>query len=186
MKFEYQKTSILEPSQVDESEIIRRASRLKSVDALSPGYLDADIVFIDEAWETAYPYPFSSIPVPSYSILKKYLDRSIINQKKIYVTVADKLWMVTEDERHEALMMELDTIRPKIVVALGRKAQKYLLKVKDMLPDFQWFYTIPSHNFVKRFYHDDQFYIDQLNSFQKDLENANDSYKQYAFKPRKL
>ncbi len=149
------------------------SSKLKSVQALGFGSTDANLVFIDE-WSDQYDIESESI-----KLFRSYLERSSINLHHIYITTAEKRWMHSEDEWHEALAMELELIRPRMVVALGnRKVKKMLLKVKDMVQGFRWFTEIHNHHVIHRFYHDDQFYIQQLNQlandfqYDKELENS--------------
>lgn len=69
-----------------------------------------------------------------------------------YITGAMKDVFETEDENHMILKLEIEILRPKLVVALGRKSEKMLLKVKDISPGFRWFEVLPHPSFWLTFY----------------------------------
>ncbi len=162
-------------------------SKLRSIESLGEGSVDANIVFVDEWWEKS----INQYRDPSYKLFLEYLKRSQLNLDKVYTTCAEKRWMHSEDEWHEALALELSLIRPRMVVSLGnRKVKKILYKIKDMIPDFRWFHEIHNHHVIKRFFHDDSFYIEELNQlakdFQYDKEVEEDLHlKTLAFLPQK-
>ncbi len=76
-----------------------------------------------------------------------------IDPETCYITTAHKEWIDTEDEMHMLLKLEVETLQPKMVCALGRKAEKMLLKVKD-ISYLSWFEVLPHPSFWQNFYRD--------------------------------
>lgn len=141
---------------------------LRSIEALGYGNTQGQIFFVDDIWPE---YLHKKINLNTIGMIdlfvNQYLKRTEIDLNNFYLTCAYKSWMITEDEHHEALKTEIELIRPRVVVSLGRRAQKYLLKVKDNLSSFNWFESIYSYHYVKRFYIEDDFYIKSLNLINK-------------------
>lgn len=71
---------------------------------------------------------------------------------KYYLTGGMKDDFETEDENHMILKLEIEILKPQLVVALGRKAEKMLLKVKDISFGFRWFEVLPHPSFWLTFY----------------------------------
>lgn len=63
-----------------------------------------------------------------------------------------RLGYLTEEEQYMYLKCELQLFRPQRVVAVGRVAERYLLKVKDLTATLSWFDSLPHPAFWLRFY----------------------------------
>lgn len=91
--------------------------------------------------------------------------------KSYYVTPAIKKEIETEDEQHMLLRLEIEVMEPVLVVALGRKSEKMLLKVKDIYPGLRWFDVIPHPSFWLTFYaNNEQEYVNLLKDIKRKVD----------------
>lgn len=153
---------------------------LSSSECLGYGSVVSKLFIIDEWADSFKPYSPSEETVYEKSLLNliKYLNKTDIKTNDFYYTYAQKRWLYSEDEWHEALALELDLIRPKIVVCLGDRAVKrILLKVKEMVEDFEWFYDIAHPNVVKKFlFNADKNYIEEWNQIARQVYSNDIEY----------
>lgn len=105
----------------------------------------------------------------SSQFFKESLEKAGISE--YYITGCNKIELDTGDENHMFLKLELELLKPKIVVALGRKAEKILLKVKDITPGFRWFEVLPHPSFWLRFYsHEKKEYVNLLKDLKRKID----------------
>lgn len=94
-----------------------------------------------------------SISTPGHFFSESLKEAGLLLLEECYTTTAIKPWLNTEDEMHMLLKVEIETLHPKMVVALGRKSEKMLLKVKD-ISHLSWFDVLPHPSYWLNFYAD--------------------------------
>lgn len=143
---------------------------LNSIESLGYGSTQGQILLVDDIWpQYLHSKENQKTKEMVNFFIDHYLKRTEIELDNFYLTCAYKSWMITEDEHLEALKTEIENINPRIIVSLGRRASKYLLKIKDNMRSIGWFESIYSYHYVKRFFDEDQFYIESLNSINRKL-----------------
>ena len=134
-----------------------------------------DVLFVSENCEIDVNEPglvgirscFSSNR--SSDFFKESLKQSGISN--FYITGCVKKGVETDDENHMILKLEIENFKPQLVVALGRKAEKMLLKVKDIATCLRWFDTIPHPSFWLTFYsHQKQEYVYLLKDLKRKVD----------------
>lgn len=139
---------------------------------LRSNYVDAtaDVLFVTEKFDSSKRTEaacFSSDQTARF-FFDSVKEANIL---RFIVTGAIKNQFETEDEMHMILKMQIESFNPKIVVALGRKAEKMLLKVKDITPGFRWFEVIPHPDFWMTFYsHAKEEYVNILKDIKRKLD----------------